>query len=69
MGAQGPRMDLKSCNITVGMSQSTNPRRKATRGEEEMSESTLRHSKWEKESEERERERERERISGHRGSF
>ena len=58
MGAEGPRMDLKSCNITVGMSQSTNPRRKAARGEEEMSESTLRHSKWERESEERERERE-----------
>ena len=61
MGAEGPRMDLKSCNITVGMSQSMDLRRKAARGEEEMSQSTLRHSKWEWESEERERERERER--------
>ena len=54
MGAQGPRMDLKSCNITMGMSQSMDLRRKAARGEEEMSQSTLRHSKWERESEERE---------------
>ena len=28
VGAQGPRMDLKSCNMTVGMSQSTGPKRK-----------------------------------------
>ena len=54
MGAQGPRIDLKSCNIIVGMSWSKDSRRKATQGEEEMSQSTLRHSKWEQESEERE---------------
>ena len=53
MGARGPRMDLKSCNITVGMSQSTDSRRKAARGEEEMSQSTLKHSKWEQESKEK----------------
>ena len=47
-------MDLKSCNITVGMSRSTDLRRKAAQGEEEMSQSTLRHSKSEQESEERE---------------
>ena len=55
MGARGPRMDLKSCSITVGMSQSMGPRRKAARGKEEMSQGTLRHSKWKQESEERER--------------
>ena len=55
MGARGPRMDLKSCSITVGMSQSMDPRRKAARGKEEMSQGTLRHSKWKRESEERER--------------
>ena len=44
-------MDLKSCNITVGMSRSTDPRRKSARGEEKMSQSTLRHSKWERERE------------------
>ena len=38
------------------------PRRKAARGKEEMSQGTLRHSKWKRESEERERERERERV-------
>ena len=54
MGAQGPRMDLKSCNITVGMSQSMDLRRKAARGEEEMSQSTLRHSKGKEGYEERE---------------
>ena len=53
-------MDLKSCSITVGMSSSMGPRRKAARGKEEMSQGTLRHSKWKRESEERERERERE---------
>ena len=47
-------MDLKSCNIIVGMPQSMDLRRKATREEEEMSQSTLRHSKSEQESEERE---------------
>ena len=38
-------MELKSRNITMGMSRSTDSRRKAARGEEEMSQSTLRHSK------------------------
>ena len=47
-------MDLKSCNITVGMLRSTDLRRQATREEEEMSQSTLRHSKSKQESEERE---------------
>ena len=56
MGARGPRMDLKSCSMTVGMSQSTGPRRKDARGKEEMSQSILRDSKWERESGERERE-------------
>ena len=63
MGARGPRIDLKSCSIIVGVSQSTGLRRKATRGKEEMSQGTLRHSKWEQESEERER------INGHRVNF
>ena len=56
-------MDLKSCGMTVGMSQPTGPRRKDTRGKEDMSQSTLRDSKWEQKSKERER------ISGYRGSF
>ena len=56
MGARGPKMNLKSCSMTVGMSQSTGLRRKDARGKEEMSQSTLRDS-------ERERERERERGS------
>ena len=47
-------MDLKSCDMTMGMSQSTGLRRKDIRGKEEMSQSTLRDSKWERESEERE---------------
>ena len=47
-------MDLKSCRITVGMSQSVGPRRKDARGKKEMSQSTLRDSKWERKSEERE---------------
>ena len=34
-------MDLKSCNMTMGMTQSTGPRRKDARGKEEMSQSTL----------------------------
>ena len=46
-------MDLKSCNITVGMLRSTDLRRQATREEEEMSQSTLKHSKWEQESKEK----------------
>ena len=54
MGARGSRMDLKSYSIIVGMPQSMGPRRKAARGKEEMSQSTLRYSKWERESEERE---------------
>ena len=49
-------MDMKSCLIIVRMPQSTDLRRKGARGEEEMSQSTLRYSKWERESEERERE-------------
>ena len=65
VGAQGPGMDLKSCSIIVGMSRSTCMRRKAARRKEEMSQGTLRHSKWKRESEEKERERE----SGYRGSF
>ena len=69
VGAQGPRMDMKSCHITVGMPRSMDLRRKGARGEEEMSQSTLKHSKWGRESKERERERERERINGHRGNF
>ena len=56
VGARGPRMDLKSCSMTVEMSQSTGPRRKDAQGEQEMSQSTLRDSKWEQESKERERE-------------
>ena len=63
VGARGPRMDLKSCSMTVGMSQSTGPRRKDARGKVEMSQSILRDSKWEQESGERER------VSGYRGSF
>ena len=54
VGARRPRMDVKSCNISVGMPQSMDSRKKAAQGEEEMSQSTLRHSKREKESEERE---------------
>jgi len=57
-------MDLKSCSMTVGMSQSTGSRKIDARGKEEMSQSTLRASKRE-----RERERERERVNSHRGSF
>ena len=34
-------MDLKSCNMTMGMTQSTGSRRKDARGKEEMSQSTL----------------------------
>ena len=56
MGARGPKMNLKSCSMTVGMSQSTGLRRKDARGKEEMSQSILRDSKWERESGERERE-------------
>ena len=37
VGVRGPRMDLKSCNMTMGMSQSMGPRRKDARGKEEMS--------------------------------
>ena len=48
-------MDLKNCNMTVGMSQSTGPKRKDARGKEEMSQSTLKDSKWERESKEKER--------------
>ena len=47
-------MDLKSCDMTMGMSQSTGLRRKDIRGKEEMSQSTLRDSKWERKSKERE---------------
>ena len=53
MGVQGPRMDLKSCSIIVGMSQSMGPRRKVARGKEEISQGTPRHSKWEQEFEDR----------------
>ena len=60
MGARGPKMNLKSCSMTVGMSQSTGLRRKDARGKEEMSQSTLRDSERERE---REREKERERES------
>ena len=56
MGAQGPRRKLKSCNIGVRMPRATSPRRKATQGKEEVSQGTLRHSKWELKSKERERE-------------
>ena len=52
-------MNLKSCSMTVGMSQSTGLRRKDARGKEEMSQSTLRDSERERERE-KERERERE---------
>ena len=54
VGAHRPTMDLKSCNISVGMPRSTDSRKKAAQGEEEMSQSTLKHSKREQESEERE---------------
>ena len=47
MGAREPRMDLKSCSIIGGMSQSMGPRRKVVQGKEEMSQGTQRHSKWE----------------------
>ena len=47
MGAREPRMDLKSCSIIRGMSQSTGLRRKIVRGKEEISQGTQRHSKWE----------------------
>ena len=40
-------MKLKSCNIGVGTSRAIGLRRKVTRGEEGMSQSTLRCSKWE----------------------
>ena len=56
-------MKLKSCNIGVRMPRTTGSRRKATQVEEEVSQGTLRHSKWELDFEERERERERERES------
>ena len=46
-GAREPRMDLKSCSIIGGMSQSMGPRRKVVQGKEEMSQGTQRHSKWE----------------------
>ena len=61
MGAREPRMKLKSCNIGVRMPRTMGQRRKAAQGEEEVSQGTLRHSKWELDSGERERERERER--------
>ena len=54
MGAQGLRMKLKSCNISVEMPQSTGPRREVTRGEEVMNHRTLGHSRWKEEYEERE---------------
>ena len=56
-------MKLKSCNIGVRMPRTMGQRRKAAQGEEEVSQGTLRHSKWELDFEERERERERERES------
>ena len=56
-------MKLKSCNIGVRMPRTTGPRRKATQVEEEVSQGTLRYSKWELEFEERER------VNGHQGSF
>ena len=56
LGARELRMKLKSCNIGVRMPWATGLRRKATGGKEEVSQGTLRHSKWELESEERERE-------------
>ena len=64
MGARELRMKLKSYNIGVRMPWATGPRRKAARGKEEVSQGTLRHSKWELESEERERERESQWTSG-----
>ena len=63
VGARELRMKLKSYNIGVRMPWATGPRRKAARVKEEVSQGTLRHSKWELESEERER------VSGHQGSF
>ena len=54
MGARGPRMKLKSCNIGVGMPWATGSRRKVTRGEEGMSHRTLRCSRWKEGYEERE---------------
>ena len=51
MGARGLKMNLKSCSMTVGMSQSTGLRRKDARGKEEMSQSTLRDSERERERE------------------
>ena len=54
MGAQGPRIKLKSCNIGVGMPRAMGPRMKAARGKVKVSQGTLRHFEWELESEERE---------------
>ena len=54
VGARGPIMKLKSCNISMGMLRSTDPRREVTRGEEGMSQKTLRRSRWKEGYEERE---------------
>ena len=40
VGARGPMMKLKSCNIGVGMPRATGPRKKAARGKEELSQDT-----------------------------
>ena len=54
MGAQGPRMKLKSCNIDVGIPRAMGPRRKVTRREKGMSHRTLKHSRLKEGYEERE---------------
>ena len=54
VGAQGPRMKLKSCSIGVGVPQAKGSRRKVTRGEEGMSHRTLSRSRLKEGYEERE---------------
>ena len=46
-------MKLKGRKVDVGMLQATGPRKKATRGREEMNHGTLWYSKWGLESGER----------------
>ena len=54
MGARGLRKKLKSCSISVGMSQPMGLRREVTRREEGMSQRTLRRSQWKEGYKERE---------------
>ena len=54
VGARGPMMNLKSCNVSAGMPRAMRPRRNVTRGEEGMRHRTLKRSKWREGYEERE---------------